>query len=163
MCPVNSDLLNFSHGISAYLLTPLNSLLLFLYSSPSSGRLLSLFFFFKDFVFRERGREEERGGEKHRSAASRTPLNQEPGLQPRHVPWPGIESVLSFCRMMPNPLNHTGLGWLLFFPTMFYLALICIRTYLVQFASSSHRKDLLICVDVSYIPKGQDQLFLLVF
>ena len=51
------------------------------------------------FSFRERGREGEREGEKHRcvrdtwiSCLSHNP-NWGPGPQPRHVPWLGIEPV----------------------------------------------------------------------
>ena len=40
---------------------------------------------------RERGREGEREGKKHRSAASCLCPDQGTNLQPRHVPWPGIE------------------------------------------------------------------------
>ena len=42
-------------------------------------------FFFKDFVFRERGREGEEGG-KCRLVASHTCPNWGPNPQPRHVP-----------------------------------------------------------------------------
>ena len=46
------------------------------------------------FIFRESGREGEREGEKHQSVvASHTPHHWGPGLQPRHVPWPGIRPV----------------------------------------------------------------------
>ena len=37
------------------------------------------------FIFRERGREEERQGEKHRSVASCTCPDQGSNLQPRHA------------------------------------------------------------------------------
>ena len=48
---------------------------------------LNLYFFLKNFIFRERGREGERGGEKHQCvAASSTPvtggLTQNPGMCP---------------------------------------------------------------------------------
>ena len=47
-------------------------------------------FFFKRFylfIFREKGREGEREGEKHQCVvASQVPPTGEPGLQPRHVP-----------------------------------------------------------------------------
>ena len=37
------------------------------------------------FIFRERGREAEREGEKHQSVASHMRLDQGPGLKPRYV------------------------------------------------------------------------------
>ena len=51
-----------------------------------------IFFFLTNLFFRERGNEGERKGEKHQcvgclSCAS----HQGPGLQPRQVPWLGIE------------------------------------------------------------------------
>ena len=44
-------------------------------------------------IFRERGREGEREGEKHWSAASCSHPDQELNLQPSHVPWPWIEQT----------------------------------------------------------------------
>ena len=48
----------------------------------------SFFFFFKIlFIFRQRGMEGEREGEKHQCVvASHVPPYWGPGLQPRHVP-----------------------------------------------------------------------------
>ena len=53
------------------------------------------------FIFRERGMEGARKGEKHRcaretsiSCLSHAP-NWRPGLQPRHVPWLGIKQAIS--------------------------------------------------------------------
>ena len=49
-------------------------------------------FFFKIlFIFREMGREGERKGKKHQCVCLLHTPNQRPGLQPRHVPWLGIE------------------------------------------------------------------------
>ena len=59
-------------------------------------QLPSISFYFKRFylfVFRERGREREREGEKHYVVASHAPPHWGPALQPRHVPWLGIEPV----------------------------------------------------------------------
>ena len=54
--------------------------------------LLSLFFFKILFISRERGKEGDREGEKHQCVvASHMSHTGEPGLQPRHVPWLGIE------------------------------------------------------------------------
>ena len=70
----------------------------FLYVGTSLVSFISFIFFrFYLFIFRERGRERGREGEKHRSITSHmcpghTPLWQL-NLQPRHVPQPGIEPV----------------------------------------------------------------------
>ena len=47
-----------------------------------------IFFFFKIlFIFRQRGKEREREGEKHQCVvASHSASHWEPDLQPRHVP-----------------------------------------------------------------------------
>ena len=73
------------------------------------------------FIFRERGREGEREGEKHQCAretligCSLHALSQRPAEYPqlRHVPWLGIELVTSVWGMMPNLLSHTSRGWAL--------------------------------------------------
>ena len=76
--------------------------------------LISLLFFSKDFyvfIFRERRREGERGGEKHQLIASHSLPNGEPGPPPRHVLQQGIEPVtLQFCKPAFNPLSHTSQG-----------------------------------------------------
>ena len=56
------------------------------------------FFLFKkifySFIFRERGREREREGEKHQCVVvSHASLYWRPDQQPRHVPWLGIKPV----------------------------------------------------------------------
>ena len=57
-----------------------------------SGCFLFLLDFIYLFIFRERGREGEREGEKHLCVvASYTPHTWGPGPQPRHVPWLGIK------------------------------------------------------------------------
>ena len=70
-----------------------------------------IIFFFKIlflFIFRERGREVEREGEKHqceRGTSIACPLHtcsRGPGQQPGHVPWPGMEPVtIWFARRHP--------------------------------------------------------------
>ena len=58
--------------------------------------LKSVIFFFQKilFIFRERGREGEIWGEKHQGmVASHVFPYSGPGLQPRHVPWLGIEPM----------------------------------------------------------------------
>ena len=76
-------------------------------------------FFFEDFtdLFLERGGEREKERERNIDArkkhqcvvASSTHPNWGPGLQPRHVPWLGIEpETFSFGGRMPNQLSHTG-------------------------------------------------------
>ena len=56
------------------------------------GFTLRFFFFFKDYllIFRERGRERKKGRETMCGCLSCS-SNWGPGLQPRHVPWLGIE------------------------------------------------------------------------
>ena len=72
--------------------------------------------FYLLFIFREWGREGERQGEKHRCVRE-TPTGWllhdpkwGPGLQPRHVPWPGVEPVTfrfaSWCSI--NSLSPTN-------------------------------------------------------
>ena len=67
------------------------------------------FFLFKDFnllIFRERGIEGEREGEKHQW--ENTP-NKGPGLQSRHVPFTGNQTGDPLVhRLVLNPLSHTG-------------------------------------------------------
>ena len=57
--------------------------------------LIYIFFYFFNiylFIFRQRGREEERKGEKHQClVVSHMPHVWGPGLQPRHVPQLGIK------------------------------------------------------------------------
>ena len=65
-------------------------------SSTAPCIFFKIIFFFKVFIFRERGREGEREGEehhceKHWPVASGTRLDRGPNLQPRHVPWPVIK------------------------------------------------------------------------
>ena len=88
------------------------------------------------YLFRERGREGEREGEKHPceretsiSCLSHTP-NWGPGLQPRHVPWLGIEPVTFLFTAEPH---QSGLICFLFvclfwgfFEILFYFFLILI-------------------------------------
>ena len=45
------------------------------------------------FIFRERGREGERKGEKHQCVVASCPPYWGSGLQPKHVPWLGIKPV----------------------------------------------------------------------
>ena len=62
---------------------------------PPSQVFSTIFFFsFLKFIFRERGREGEREGEKHQCVGRllRAP-HRGPGLQPRHVHWLGIKLV----------------------------------------------------------------------
>ena len=55
--------------------------------------IFPFYIFVKDFIFRERGREGRREGEKHGMCPDRE-SNQQPFL----------------CWMMPNQLSHTGHG-----------------------------------------------------
>ena len=53
----------------------------------NNGLISSIFKRFYLFIFRQRGKEGEREGEKHQCVvASHVPLTGEPGPQPRHVP-----------------------------------------------------------------------------
>ena len=80
-------------------------------------------FFKKDFIylfiFRDRGSEGEREGEKHRLVASSMHPYQGPNQQPRQVPWPGI-NWQPFT--LPNQLSPTNWAWLGFFPAFVSLA-----------------------------------------
>ena len=72
-----------------------------------------LFLFLKYFIylFLERGE----GREKHQSVvASHSPPHWGPGLQPRHVPWLGIESVTLWFAVL-NSLSHASQGWASFY------------------------------------------------
>ena len=78
------------------------------------------FFLFKRiylFIFRERGREGEREGEQETSTCGCLSLGPhwEPGPQPRHVPWLGIEPTTTlFRRPALNPVSYTSQGYLYF-------------------------------------------------
>ena len=72
--------------------------------------ILFYFLMFYLFIFREGGREGEREGEKHQCVVCllHTPY-WGPGLQPRHVPWLGIEpATLWFGRPTLHPLSYTS-------------------------------------------------------
>ena len=65
--------------------------------------------FIYSFIYWKRGREGEREGEKNQCViASHTCLNWRPNLQPRHVPWLGIELV-TFCFAGQCPTNWATL------------------------------------------------------
>ena len=68
--------------------------------------------FFKKilFIFRERGREGEREGEKHQCVvASCTPPNQGPGPRTQACALTGNQTNnLSVCRLVLNPLSHNS-------------------------------------------------------
>ena len=83
--------------------------------------------------FREREGKERRERErnidlrvKHRLVATCMCPNQEPNLQPRHVPWLGIEpATLRFMGQHSNPLSNTSQG-----PVMFLIfCLICLNIF----------------------------------
>ena len=86
---------------------------------PSPFISLVLLFFLKTlFIFRDRGREREEEGEKHRCARGTLTgcllhiPNRKPGQQPRSVPWLGIKSAnLSVVRLALSPLSHTSQGY----------------------------------------------------
>ena len=60
------------------------------------------------FIFRERGREGEREGEKHQSIASCTPRTEDLACNPGVCPdWNCIGNLL-VCGLMPKPLSHTS-------------------------------------------------------
>ena len=72
----------------------------------------SLFYFFKKYfiyLFLERGEGKERGRESSIGCLSHAP-NWGPGLQPRHVPWPGINPTTQVAGRALNPLSHTNQG-----------------------------------------------------
>ena len=73
------------------------------------------------FIFRERGREEERGRETLIGCLTHTPL---PGTEPAHMPSLGTEPTTQACALTryrtgdlstwgttPNQLHHTGQGY----------------------------------------------------
>ena len=76
------------------------------------------FFFFLRFyvfIFRDRGREEEREGEKHLLVASHTRRNWGLIPQPRHVPWPGIKAeAFRFVGQCPTKPRLPGFFYSLF-------------------------------------------------
>ena len=62
--------------------------------SSASMKVFSFIFlkYFIYFIFRQRGKEGERGGETHQCVvASHVPCTGDLALQPRHVPWLGIK------------------------------------------------------------------------
>ena len=63
-------------------------------------------------MFRQRGREGERGREKHQCVVAPCVLpTGVPGLQPRHVTLTGNRTNdLSVLRPVLNPLSHTSQG-----------------------------------------------------
>ena len=68
-------------------------------------------YFFKDliylFIFRDRGRKEEREGEKHQLVASWTPPT---GELASTYPDQNQTSNLLVCRLVLNPLSHSRQG-----------------------------------------------------
>ena len=73
---------------------------------PTPPFFLSFFFFKILFIFRERGREGERGRETSVRGGLSHPTQWGPGLQPRHVPRLGpIHS-----QSEAQPLSHTSQG-----------------------------------------------------
>ena len=100
---------------------------LFLPPSLSS----SLPFFFKDFIFRQRGEEGEREGEKHQCVreVSTGCLSNVPGPQPRHVLTGNLPCDLLVPKMVPSPWNCTSQG----------------RAY-ISFVSSVHSRLLAQCI-----------------
>ena len=75
----------------------------------SIEKLLSPFikkWFYLLTYFLDRGREGERGGEKHQCMVASCAPYRGPGLQPRHVPWLRIELV-TFCS---QSTEHTNQG-----------------------------------------------------
>ena len=104
------------------------------------------------FIFRERGREGEREGEKHwceRSihclVASCTHPSWGSNLQPRHVPWPGIEPVtFHFARWCPthwaSPVRATA--WYLIWKSNTYWKHLTQREkYLRQFRKENDEQS----------------------
>ena len=66
------------------------------YTFPAAFPNVNIFLRFYLFIFRKRGREGEKEGEKHWCVRKTVRClsyahKRGPGLQPRHVPWPGIE------------------------------------------------------------------------
>ena len=115
-----------------------NFLKIILNKSLKNKSILYIFRRFYLFIFRERGREGEREGEKHWcvrdtliSCLSHSP-NWGPGLQPRHVPWLGIE---------PAAFQFTGqdsIHWvtparaILYFNTLFLIVLFRIICFVTE-------------------------------
>ena len=63
------------------------------------------------FIFRQRGREGERKGEKHWSVASCRPQTRNQILTPGMCSDQNQTGDLSLRRMTPNPLSHAGQGF----------------------------------------------------
>ena len=68
------------------------------------------------FLREDKAGEKERvkniyAGDKHLSVTSWTPPNHRLNLQPRHMPWPGIElATFHFTGQCPNQPSHTSQG-----------------------------------------------------
>ena len=93
--------------VSIQVLCPLIELYVFLLLSHVSSFCKTCYL----FIFRERGNEGEREGEKCQLVTSCTSPYQGPGLQPRHVPQLEYAPTdLLICGTMPNQLSHTGQG-----------------------------------------------------
>ena len=99
---------------------------------------IKLFFFFLrflKFIFRGKGREGEREGEKHQCvvAFSTPPTGAHwgPGPQARHVPWLGIEPVtLCFSGTQSTEPHQSGLikfFCLTFTEHLLYVVFVCVR------------------------------------
>ena len=82
--------------------------------TPKINLFILILFLFKHFIhlFLERG--EGREKESERTINVWLPFSRAPywglGLQPRHVPWLGIEPDHLVCRPVLNPLSHTSQG-----------------------------------------------------
>ena len=91
------------------------------------------------FIFREKGRE---GETSMCGCLSHTPYWR-PGLQPRHVPWPGISNPL-VCRPALNPLSHTSHSECLrFYCLCAFLGFFMISS--LTFKSLIHFELILVC------------------
>ena len=108
----------------------------------SESRYVLFFFFFKGFYFclRERGREGERERQKHLcaketliSCLSSAP-HWGPGLQRRHVPWPGNwtcdPKVTGWLTCNPMSLTSQGSTFLLYLRCFIFFSLVLYNNFL---------------------------------
>ena len=110
--------------------------------SPHGSTMSGIFFFFKRFylfIFRERGREKEREGEKYLCERETwigcLTYAPQPGTKPTNPACAltrNQTSDLSLCGTMPNQLSHTLSGHVRFFCFYFSTLILNLFTHLHQ-------------------------------